>query len=242
MISREPQSIFGRSAIMVARSERHAPRRRPASLNGPPVIRMVLASAAIAIAAIPAILTAGAVWLTLGRPLLFRQFRCGLGGRAFSIVKFRTMHDVRDSEGRPLPDRERETAVTRFIRRMRFDEIPQLLAVLSGDLAFVGPRPLRPETIAAFGPLGVIRCAVLPGLTGWAQVNGNTRLSDREKLALDIWYVDHSSLGLDLKILLRTLNMLVFGERMDRGALAAAEAHLAARYPAEARQTDGAGG
>jgi lipopolysaccharide/colanic/teichoic acid biosynthesis glycosyltransferase len=225
---------------MVARPEPRIPRRQPASLENPSAVRMVLASAAILIAAIPAVLTALAVWSALGRPLLFRQVRCGLGGRTFSIVKFRTMHDLRDAGGLLLPDRARETAVTRIIRRVRFDELPQLTAVLSGDLAFVGPRPLKPETIAAFGPLGVVRCTVLPGLTGWAQVNGNTQLSDREKLALDVWYVDHRSPGLDLKILLRTLNMLMFGERTDRPALIEAEAHLAARYSTEARQPGGA--
>ena len=178
---------------------------------------------------LPAMLTAVLVWLSLGRPLLFRQVRSGLGGASFTLVKFRTMHDLRDADGRLLPDAERETAMTRFIRAVRFDEIPQLWAIFTGDMNFVGPRPLQPSTVAAFGALGIVRCQVRPGLTGWAQVNGNTRLSDGEKLALDIWYIDHRSAALDMRILLLTAATLVRGESVSAKHLASALAHLRSR-------------
>ena len=163
--------------------------------------------------ALPAMLTAVLVWFSLGRPLLFRQIRSGLDGRLFTVVKFRTMHDFRDGDGRLLPDAERETACDPVYSRCALDEIPQLLAILAGDMNFVGPRPLQPATVATFGALGRVRCQVRPGLTGWAQVNGNTRLSDVEKLALDIWYIDHRSAALDMRILLLTAATLLRGEK-----------------------------
>ncbi len=95
-------------------------------------------------------------------------------------------------------------AATALLRRLRFDELPQLIAVLSGDMSMVGPRPLPLATVAGFGELGRMRCRIAPGMTGWAQVNGNTRLSDEEKIALDLWYVAHTSLWLDARILLLT--------------------------------------
>jgi lipopolysaccharide/colanic/teichoic acid biosynthesis glycosyltransferase len=188
-----------------------------------------VACLALLIAAVPALVTAGVVWATLGRPLLFRQARSGLAQRPFALVKFRTMRDLRDAAGEPLPDAERETAVTRLIRRLRLDEIPQLLAIVSGEMRFIGPRPLKPETIAGFGMLGEVRCSVPPGLSGWAQVNGNTRLSNDEKLALDVWYVDHRSPALDARILVLTVATLLTGEARRPAAIAQAEAHLAAR-------------
>jgi lipopolysaccharide/colanic/teichoic acid biosynthesis glycosyltransferase len=187
------------------------------------------ACVALVIASVPALLTAGIIWAALGRPLLFRQVRSGLGREPFTLVKFRTMRELRDATGSLLPDRERETAATRLIRRLRLDEIPQLLAIAAGEMRFVGPRPLKPETVDAFGPLGEVRASVPPGLTGWAQVNGNTRLTDTEKLALDIWYVDHRSLALDARIVLLTVATLLFGERVHPTALLEAEAHLASR-------------
>jgi lipopolysaccharide/colanic/teichoic acid biosynthesis glycosyltransferase len=176
-----------------------------------------------------ALLTVMFVWFSLGRPLLFRQVRSGLGGRPFTVAKFRTMLEIRDGRGQLLPDAERETAVTRFIRAVRFDEIPQLLAILRGDMNFVGPRPLQPSTVAVFGTLGAVRGKVRPGLTGWAQVNGNTRLSDPEKLALDIWYIDHRSAKLDAWILLLTAVTVLRGERRSMKHIASALAHLHVR-------------
>ncbi|MCO0638249.1 sugar transferase, partial [Lutimaribacter sp. EGI FJ00014] len=144
-------------------------------------------------------------------------------------VKFRTMHDLRGPDGQLLPDRLRETAVTRIIRFLRFDEIPQLLAILNGHMNFIGPRPLQPWTVAKFGHLGTVRSQVRPGLTGWAQVNGNTRLSDVDKLALDIWYIDNHSAALDTWIVLLTVVTLLRGERIREKPLALARERLAGR-------------
>lgn len=189
----------------------------------------VAALLALMLAVVPAVLTTSLIFFSLGRPLLFRQVRSGLAGRPFTVVKFRTMYDLRDTDGQLLPDRRRETRVTRSIRRLRLDEIPQLVAILNGDMSFVGPRPLQPDTVAAFGALGHVRSSVRPGLTGWAQVNGNTCLTDREKLALDIWYVDHRSRSLDARILLLTAAVMLRGERVREKALRSAQTHLAMR-------------
>ncbi|MFC6487601.1 sugar transferase [Nitratireductor sp. GCM10026969] len=204
--------------------------------------RRGMALMALGVAAIPAALTALLVWASLGRPLLFRQLRTGLEGRTFTVVKFRTMKDLRDSEGQLLPDRMRETAITRLVRLLRLDEIPQLLAILNGHMNFIGPRPLQPWTVAQFGPLGVLRNQVRPGLTGWAQVNGNTRLSDTDKLALDIWYIENRSRLLDAWILVLTLVTLLRGERVGERQLAMARERLAARSMSANRSARTAGG
>jgi lipopolysaccharide/colanic/teichoic acid biosynthesis glycosyltransferase len=184
-------------------------------------------AALILVATLPFwLLAAGIVYASIGRPLLFRQTRSGLSAKPFTICKFRTMRDTRGPDGTLLPDALRETRATRLMRAWRLDELPQLLAVLRGDMTLVGPRPLLPSTIAAFGDWGVERCTVLPGLTGWAQVNGNTHLSDSEKLTLDLWYVRHRNLLLDLRILLMTGLVLVRGERRMLATIAAAAAEL----------------
>lgn len=150
---------------------------------------------------------------------MFRQMRAGLNGQNILIGKFRTMSDLRDSHGDLLPDAQRETGLTRLIRRLRLDELPQLWFVLAGRMALVGPRPLLPRTLAEFGALGVLRNSVRPGLTGWAQVNGNTRLSNAEKLAMDLWYVAHRSLWLDLRVLAETFLVPLRGEIRDDARL-----------------------
>ncbi|WEX75604.1 sugar transferase [Sinorhizobium numidicum] len=171
-------------------------------------------------------LTASLVWLSLGRPLFFTQARAGAGLHVFTVAKFRTMTDARSSDGTLLPDELRQTAATALLRRLRFDELPQLLSVLCGDMSMVGPRPLPLATIAAFGELGRMRCLVAPGMTGWAQVNGNTRLSDDQKIALDLWYVAHANLWLDTRILFLTLKTLLAGERINARNLTIAEEYL----------------
>jgi lipopolysaccharide/colanic/teichoic acid biosynthesis glycosyltransferase len=177
--------------------------------------------------AIPLMLVlASGIWVTLGRPLLFAQTRVGLGLREFTIRKFRTMHDTRDASGSLLSDEARQTAFTRIVRRLRLDELPQLVSVLLGDMALVGPRPLMLSTIQEFGELGRMRCSVVPGLTGWAQVNGNTHLTSRQKLALDLWYVNHQTVAFDFFILLLTVRTLVCGEKQDHRRLAIAEDYL----------------
>jgi lipopolysaccharide/colanic/teichoic acid biosynthesis glycosyltransferase len=147
------------------------------------------------------ILVAGTVGLALGSPVLFRQPRPGLAGRSFVLCKFRTMRDIIDDSGRPLPDEARLVAVGRFLRATSMDELPQLWNVLRGEMSMVGPRPLLPQYLALYTSEQARRHEVRPGITGWAQVCGRNALSWEEKFELDVWYVDHVSLWLDLRIL-----------------------------------------
>ena len=206
---------------------RHLPVQR--TLPDPVLAERALALLLLGIAAVPAVLTALLVWLAVGRPILFRQTRSGKFGRPFTITKFRTMHDYRDDNGELLPDTLRQTRLTRFIRRKRLDEIPQLLAIVTGDMRFIGPRPLGPDVIASMGHLCTARGRVSPGLTGWAQVNGNARLSDMDKIALDLWYIDHCHARLNARILARTVVMLTRGERICPQAIETARRHLASK-------------
>jgi lipopolysaccharide/colanic/teichoic acid biosynthesis glycosyltransferase len=145
------------------------------------------------------------VRVTMGSPVLFKQERPGYKGRPFQVVKLRTMSDERDSEGRPLPDARRLSWLGRLLRATSIDELPQLWNVFRGDLSLVGPRPLLMQYLARYTPEQARRHEVMPGITGWAQVNGRNALSWGEKFEHDVWYVDHWSLGLDAKILVRTL-------------------------------------
>lgn len=187
---------------------------------------------ALIVAALPLTVTALVIYFVLGKPLLFTQNRVGQGMRLFRISKFRTMHDYRDSKGALLSDADRQTSITKFVRRFRLDELPQLIMIWRGDMAIVGPRPLLLETIEQMGWLGRHRCSVRPGLTGWGQVNGGLRLNNTQKLALDIWYVDHRSVSLDLFVLLLTLKTLLVGERINQQRLAVAMSHLAKAHAA----------
>jgi lipopolysaccharide/colanic/teichoic acid biosynthesis glycosyltransferase len=173
--------------------------------------------------------TALVVFATLGRPLMFRQERCGKGERTFVVSKFRTMSDARDSRGTLLPDSQRQTAITAFLRKIRVDELPQLFAVLRGNMSFVGPRPLPYEGVAAFGAAGKLRCSIAPGMTGWAQVNGNALLTIDQKIALDIFYIDHRSLWMDIRIVFMTLRTIIVGETVDAGNVEGAHAHMRQR-------------
>lgn len=152
---------------------------------------------------------AALVRLRLGTPVLFRQQRPGRGGAPFTILKFRTMTDRRDAEGRLLPDAERLTRLGRFLRSTSLDELPELWNVVRGEMSLVGPRPLLMEYLDRYSPEQARRHEVRPGITGWAQVNGRNATSWAERLAMDVWYVDHVSLALDLKILLRTLRSVL---------------------------------
>jgi len=156
------------------------------------------------------------VALDLGMPVVFAQQRPGLGGRPFRLTKFRTMGPSRDADGRRIPDAERVSAIGRFLRRTRLDELPQLWHVLLGDMSFIGPRPLLPVDQA---PEFAMRLLVRPGITGWAQVIGGRDISPLDKAALDVWYVQNASLRLDLEIVLRTIPLLLFGERISRAAI-----------------------
>jgi sugar transferase EpsL len=154
---------------------------------------------------IPMLITALAVAATMGRPVLFRQVRPGLRGRPFELMKFRTMTADEDGSGAPLADDARLTATGRWLRRLSLDELPQLINVLRGEMSLVGPRPLLMEYLALYTPEQARRHDVRPGITGWAQVNGRNAISWEERFALDVWYVDHQSLWLDLRILGLTL-------------------------------------
>ncbi len=154
------------------------------------------------------------VLATMGRPVFFVQERAGLHRQPFRMVKFRTMTDARDAQGRLLGDELRVTGFGRFLRRSRLDEMPELWNILRGQMGLVGPRPLLPTSAPNLGAAGDERLSVRPGLTGWAQVNGNTLLSDAQKLSYDLWYVRNRSLALDAKIIVKTLAVIVFGEKL----------------------------
>ncbi|QEA13271.1 sugar transferase [Comamonas flocculans] len=158
----------------------------------------------------------------LGSPVFFRQTRPGLHGRPFQMVKFRTMTDARDAQGALLPDADRLTLFGRFLRSTSLDELPELWNVLKGDMSLVGPRPLLMEYLPLYSPDQARRHAVRPGVTGWAQVNGRNAISWEEKFALDVWYVDHQSLALDLRILWLTVKKVLVRE----GISAAGEATM----------------
>jgi lipopolysaccharide/colanic/teichoic acid biosynthesis glycosyltransferase len=144
------------------------------------------------------------VWITQGRPVLFGQARGGLGGGVFKVYKFRSMRDAFDASGAPLPDAERITPFGRFLRSTSLDELPELFNVLSGDMSLVGPRPLIAKYLTRYTPEQARRHNVVPGITGWAQINGRNALSWEDKFRLDVWYVDHWSFWLDLRILALT--------------------------------------
>jgi len=150
------------------------------------------------------ILTSIGIYLSMGRPILFRQQRPGLGGRIFTLMKFRTMHEGRDREGRLLPNERRVTPLGRILRHTSLDELPQLFNVLRGEMSLVGPRPLLPEYLPYYKGRERLRHTVRPGITGWAQINGRNRLSWDQRLALDAWYAEHQSMLLDLRILYLT--------------------------------------
>ncbi|MBU0742283.1 sugar transferase [bacterium] len=148
---------------------------------------------------------AALVRLRIGAPVLFRQERPGQQGAPFTIYKFRTMTEVRNETGVLLSDARRMTTVGRWLRKTSLDELPELINVLSGKMCFVGPRPLLPQYLARYDAQQKRRHEVKPGITGWAQVNGRNAIDWEAKFALDVWYVDHVSPWLDLKILLMTV-------------------------------------
>ena len=154
----------------------------------------------------PVLAVAGIViGLTIGQPIIFRQRRPGRLGKPFTLLKFRTMTDQRDASGRLLPDAERLTTLGRILRSTSIDEFPQLFNVLRGELSLVGPRPLLMDYLPRYSPEQARRHEVMPGITGWAQINGRNAVTWQEKFDLDVWYVDHWSIFLDLKILCLTL-------------------------------------
>lgn len=152
------------------------------------------------------------VRVKLGKGVLFKQDRPGWRGKIFRMIKFRTMTDARDDSGRLLPDAVRLAPCGRWLRATSLDELPELLNVLQGDMSLVGPRPLLVKYLERYSPEQARRHNVRPGITGWAQVNGRNAISWEEKFRLDVWYVDHWTFFLDLKILALTLRKVLFRE------------------------------
>jgi sugar transferase EpsL len=166
-----------------------------------------------------------------GAPVLFRQQRPGYKGRPFHIYKFRSMTDARDQNGNLLPDSARLTRLGRFLRSSSLDELPEFLNILRGEMSLVGPRPLLMQYLERYSPEQARRHNVLPGLTGWAQVNGRNALTWEDKFKLDVWYVDNRSLWLDIRILLLTFWKVFKREGISQSGQATAEEFMGNKTP-----------
>jgi lipopolysaccharide/colanic/teichoic acid biosynthesis glycosyltransferase len=182
----------------------------------------LLALLALVLLCIPILILVWQVRRKLGSPVFFRQTRPGLQGKPFNMFKFRSMTDTRGPDGALLPDADRLTPFGRFLRSSSLDELPGLWNVLTGDMSLVGPRPLLMEYLPLYSPEHARRHNVRPGITGWAQVNGRNAISWEDKFALDVWYVDHRTLWLDIKILWLTVKKVLVRE----GISAAGEATM----------------
>ena len=163
------------------------------------------------------------IWLTIankGAGALFYQERPGLHGKIFKVIKFKTMTDERDAEGNLLPDADRLTKVGKFVRSTSIDELPQLINVLKGDMALIGPRPLRVYYLPLYSKEQMRRHDVRPGISGWAQCHGRNNISWTEKFKLDVWYVDHCTLWTDLKVIFITIKKVVCREDVNNDSSA----------------------
>ena len=158
----------------------------------------------------------GLTFANKGAGAFFLQERPGKNARIFKVIKFKTMTDERDVEGKLLPDAQRLTRVGRFVRSTSIDELPQLINVLKGDMALIGPRPLLPKYLPLYSAEQFRRHEVRPGITGWAQVNGRNNISWTKKFELDVWYVDHCSFLLDVKIIFLTIKKVFFREDISK--------------------------
>jgi lipopolysaccharide/colanic/teichoic acid biosynthesis glycosyltransferase len=163
------------------------------------------------------------VGISLGRPIIFTQLRAGYRGRPFYVYKFRSMTDQRDANGELLPDEQRLGRIGRFLRSASLDELPELFNVVKGEMSLVGPRPLLVQYLERYSPEQARRHDVLPGVTGWAVINGRNALTWEEKFQLDVWYVDHRSFTLDIKILLTTIWKVLIREGISQPGQATAE-------------------
>lgn len=173
------------------------------------ILDVAIASTALVILSPVYALVAYKVKKNLGSPVLFRQVRPGLHGKPFEMIKFRTMKDAVDAHGNPLPDSERLTPFGQMLRSTSLDELPELWNVIKGDMSIVGPRPLLMEYLPLYNAEQAKRHNVRPGMTGHAQVNGRNAISWEEKFRLDTWYVEHQSLWLDFKIMLKTIKKVL---------------------------------
>ena len=186
------------------------------------VLDFILALCGVLALAIPLLVLVWLVRRKLGSPVFFRQVRPGLHGKPFEMVKFRTMTDERGPDGLLLPDSLRLTSFGRFLRSTSLDELPELWNVIKGEMSLVGPRPLLMEYLPLYTSEQARRLEVRPGITGWAQVNGRNAISWADKFALDVWYVDHRSLWLDVRILWLTVRKVLVRD----GISAAGEATM----------------
>ena len=183
---------------------------------------IVVSACALLMLALPMLVVIWMVRRKLGSPVFFAQVRPGMHGKPFKMVKFRSMTSERGTDGELLPDAVRLTPFGRFLRSTSLDELPELWNVLKGDMSLVGPRPLLMEYLPLYSPEQARRHEVRPGITGWAQVNGRNAISWEDKFKLDVWYVDHCSLWLDIKILWLTVKKVLVRE----GISAAGEATM----------------
>lgn len=181
------------------------------------------------------LLVALLVKLVHGSPILFRHERPGLGEQPFTLIKFRTMSEARNQKGKLHSDEQRLTRLGRFLRATSLDEIPELFNVLRGEMSLVGPRPLLMQYLDRYNKAQARRHETAPGITGWAQVNGRNNVSWKDKFALDVWYVDHWSLWLDIKILLMTIPKVLFRVGINQAGNATAMEFMGN----EKGQTDG---
>ena len=191
----------------------------------------VFVSAVLLLVLLPVLLLIAAmIRLAMGRPVLFVQPRPGRGGRIFRLMKFRTMSTALERDPQTPDGVPRVTALGRILRRTSLDELPQLWNVLRGDMSLIGPRPLLVEYLPLYSPEQNRRHEVRPGITGWAQVNGRNALSWEDKFRLDVWYVDHQSFGLDVKILSLTLVKAIIGSGVNQSADVTAEKFTGTKY------------
>lgn len=168
------------------------------------------------------VVTIGLFFANQGKPFFF-QLRPGKNGKIFKIIKFKTMNDKKDEAGNLLSDEKRLTKIGIFVRKTSLDEIPQLINVLKGEMSLIGPRPLLPEYLPLYDAVQARRHNVKPGITGWAQVNGRNAISWKQKFEYDVWYVDHLSFWMDLKIFFLTLKKVIIREGINTGNLATTE-------------------
>ena len=183
--------------------------------------------ALIALITISPILLVVTIWLHFankGAGAFFTQERPGKNAKIFKVIKFKTMTDERDADGKLLPDAERLTKVGRFVRSTSIDELPQLINVLKGDMALIGPRPLLVQYLPLYSSIQARRHEVRPGITGWAQVNGRNSISWKEKFELDVWYVDNISLKTDVKVILTTVKKVLQRADINSNTAATMEA------------------
>jgi len=177
----------------------------------------ILFSTTVLLLLFPLILAIALIILCMeGWPVVFTQERPGMGGKSFCMYKFRSMREKRDSNGKLLPDEERMTGLGKFLRRTSLDELPEFFNVFKGEMSVVGPRPLLTQYLERYTPEQARRHSVLPGVTGWAQVNGRNALTWEDKFRLDVWYVENWSFGLDLRIILMTICKVFQGEGISQ--------------------------